>query len=131
MKKTIFWIIVLGAVALIVFSGKKPQQPASPAAEPVASAMFACDAGKTIDAAFYAGSSTPATAGEPPVPGGSVSLVLSDGRSMTLPQTISADGGRYADASGSIVFWNVGDTATLAENGTTTYTGCIATTTTR
>jgi membrane-bound inhibitor of C-type lysozyme len=51
----------------------------------------------------------------PPTPGGSVKLVLSDGREMTLKQTISADGARYANADESVVFWNVGNGATYTE----------------
>ncbi len=78
-----------------------------------------------INAAFYAGTSTPSTnPNQPPIPGGSVALTLSDGRSMTLPHTISADGGRYANAGESIVFWNTGDTAFITENNVKTYTNC-------
>ena len=89
-------------------------------------ALFTCDAGKTADATFYEGTSTPPTApGGPPTPGGSVHLVLSDGRDMTLAQTISADGARYATADESFVFWNVGDTATITENGTSTFANCV------
>jgi hypothetical protein len=87
--------------------------------------MFFYNGGKTISAAFYAGTSTPsADPNQPPVPGGSVALTLSDGRSMTLPQTVSADGGRYANADESIVFWNRGDTAFITENNVQTYANC-------
>ncbi|MBV9159354.1 MAG: MliC family protein [Candidatus Kaiserbacteria bacterium] len=56
----------------------------------------------------------------------SVHIVLpDDGREMTLPQTISADGGRYANADESFVFWNKGNTAFVQENGTTTYDQCV------
>jgi membrane-bound inhibitor of C-type lysozyme len=54
-----------------------------------------------------------------------VDLELSDGRALSLPQVISADGGRYANPSGSFVFWNKGSGAFIQENGTTTYSGCV------
>jgi len=96
--------------------------------------MYACDAGKTIAATYYEGaaSSAPANANTPPVPDGSVALVLSDGRTETLPQTISGSGIRYANADESLVFWSEGNTAFITEGASTggaqnqTYSGCIA-----
>lgn len=91
----------------------------------IASVSYACDAGKTIDASFYDGTSTPATATQPPVPGGSVMVTLSDGRTATLAQTISADGTRYANADGSFIFWAKGDGAFVMENDQQTYANCM------
>ncbi len=54
-----------------------------------------------------------------------VSLTLSNGRRITVPQAISASGARYANADESFVFWNKGDTAFVTEQGTTTYDGCV------
>ena len=56
-----------------------------------------------------------------------VALGISDGRSLTLPQVISASGARYAHSNSddSFVFWNKGNTAFVTENGTTTYGGCV------
>ncbi len=62
--------------------------------------FFVCDENKTIDAKFYADR---------------VSVVLSDGRKMTLLQTVSASGARYAGADEAVVFWNTGDTAFVTE----------------
>ncbi len=75
-------------------------------------ARFACDLGKTIDAIF-----------DP----NAVHLVLSDGRTLDLPQTISGSGARYANADELIVFWNKGHTAFITEGdpGTNTFSGCI------
>jgi len=53
-----------------------------------------------------------------------VTLMLSDGRSLTLPQAVSGSGVRYE--LGSIVFWNKGDTATLSENNAPTYSNCVS-----
>jgi membrane-bound inhibitor of C-type lysozyme len=98
----------------------------SPVNQPVATASYYCDAGKIISASYYNGASASvAVAGEPPVPTGNVQLKLSDERTMTLAQTISADGARYASADGSIVFWNKGNGVMFTENNKATYTNCI------
>jgi membrane-bound inhibitor of C-type lysozyme len=115
-------IVLLLLISITVFVWPKARPSTG---HPVASATFSCDGGKTIQATFYSGTSTLSTdPNQPPVLGGSVALVLSDGRNMILPQVISADGGRYANASESIVFWNVGDTAFMTENNAKTYTNC-------
>jgi putative hemolysin len=75
-------------------------------------AQFTCDGGKSIAATFRNGVQS------------SVALVLSDGRSLTLPQARSGSGARYANRDESVVFWNKGNTAFLQEKGTTTYEGC-------
>ena len=75
-------------------------------------ARFACAAGKSIDATFVN------------EPKSRVELVLSDGRKLTLPQTMSGSGARYANADETIVFWNKGNTAFVDENGRTTWDGC-------
>ena len=81
------------------------------AATPVATATFKCQGGKSIEATFYASS---------------VSLTLSDGRSLTVPQAMSGSGARYANKDETFVFWNKGDTAfvTEGEDGKETYSGC-------
>ena len=78
---------------------------------PVATATFKCQGGKSIEATFYASS---------------VSLTLSDGRSMTVPQAMSGSGARYANKDETFVFWNKGDTAFVTEgdDGKDTYSGC-------
>jgi membrane-bound inhibitor of C-type lysozyme len=85
----------------------------SGATQDTVSASFTCDAGKTIQAVF--------TTGARPA----VSLVLSDGRQLTLPQALSASGARYATADESAVFWNKGRTAFIDEHGRQTYSGCV------
>jgi membrane-bound inhibitor of C-type lysozyme len=79
---------------------------------PVATATFKCEAGKTIEATFYASA---------------VDLKLSDGRSLKLPQAMSASGARYANADESFVFWNKGNTAFITEgkDGKETFSGCV------
>ncbi|MFZ1075695.1 MAG: MliC family protein [Minisyncoccia bacterium] len=103
----------------------------TPVVQPqVTTALYSCDGGKSITAAFSENaSSTAATStspDQPPVPNGIVALTLSDGRAMTLNQTISADGGRYANADESFVFWDKGNTALVLENNKpSSFTGCI------
>jgi membrane-bound inhibitor of C-type lysozyme len=72
---------------------------------------YVCSEGKTIQAAYYQAS---------------VDLVLSDGRSISLPQAISASGARYANADESVVFWNKGNTAFITEGDpeAPTYANC-------
>ena len=78
---------------------------------PVAIATFKCQGGKSIEATFCASS---------------VSLTLSDGRSLTVPQAMSGSGARYANKDETFVFWNKGDTAFVTEgnDGKDTYSGC-------
>ncbi|MDE2071568.1 MAG: MliC family protein [Patescibacteria group bacterium] len=100
----------------------------------VARASYACDGGKTIDAIFYQNTRSAATSTPQgmPIPAGSVHLGVSDGRTMTLPQTVSADGSRYSNGDPNVqggetfVFWSKGNGAMVLENNTEqTYKGCI------
>lgn len=54
----------------------------------------------------------------------SVSLSLSDGRSLTLTHAVAASGVRYTNSDESVVFWSKGNTAFLTEDGATTYQDC-------
>src|SRR3989338_7025287 len=94
--------------------------PADPLAD-YAGVLFECDREKALKAEFL---------------DGSVRLALSDGRQLSLPQTVSASGappragephagGRYANTDGSFVFWNKGITAFIEESGTQTYESCL------
>ena len=94
-------------------SVKSATAAATPAAAKRIVAKFACAAGKSIDATFINGKSN------------SVQLVLSDRRKMTLPQSVSGSGARYANSAETIVFWNKGDTASMQERGKTTYAACV------
>jgi len=110
----VFILLVVGIVLLVyrntpglaTFLGARSELPNI-------QAVFTCDEGKTIAASFYTGTHS------------RVSLVLSDGRTLVLPQAISASGARYADDS--VVFWNKGNTAFIEEGADShqTYVGCI------
>ena len=77
----------------------------------IATVKYACADDKTIEATYYADK---------------VEIVLSDGREMTLPQTMSGSGIRYADADESFVFWSKGNTAFATEGDADepTYADC-------
>jgi membrane-bound inhibitor of C-type lysozyme len=70
-----------------------------------AEARYTCSDGSKLSAKF----SPPDTAK------GSVALTFGTGRELKLPQVLSADGGRYADAD--IEFWIKGRSATLTMKG--------------
>ncbi len=121
--------IILGAIVIVIAVAiLRAYAPVAQLPAPVATASYYCNGGKTITAAYYRGAPAPAPApGQPPVPTGSVVLTLSDGRSMTLPQTISASGIRYANADESFVFWSKGNGALVLENNQEkSYIGCVA-----
>ncbi|MEI6057660.1 MAG: MliC family protein [bacterium] len=81
---------------------------------------FSCSTGKTIRAQFYKNN---------------VQLSLSDGRHLTVPHAISADGARYANADETFVFWTRGQGAFIEEGPqatggsaqATTYKDCVVT----
>jgi membrane-bound inhibitor of C-type lysozyme len=127
MKNTAINLGVL-IVLLVVFGGAwyLAHRAAAPAdTNTIATISYLCDGGKTITATYYRGETKPAPSpDQPPVPGGSIALSLNGGPTMTLPQTISADGARYANADESFVFWSKGTSAFIMENGATTYTNC-------
>jgi membrane-bound inhibitor of C-type lysozyme len=151
MKKNLVFILIIILIAgtgiwILNSKGKKSQSPASlksspstslqtsaslasPLAAktpPIAQVVYVCNGGKTIDAAFYEGRTRPVKQGEPPIPTGSAKIILSDGRNYILPQTISADGGRYANKDESFVFWSKGEGALVLENNAEKdYVDCV------
>lgn len=130
MKKYIVFFTVLTALlAAAWYSAWREQSLEAPAptSNQIIKVLYACNGGKTIDAAYYEGTVVPPLVpGQPPVLTGSVGLKLSDGRTLTLPQTISADGVRYANSDESFIFWGKGDGALVLENNAEkNYTGCI------
>lgn len=112
-------IAIAGLIILIILGGwyVTSHKSAEQAGAGDKTVVFACDAGKSVTATFH----LPADA--------DVTLALSDGRNMTLPHAMSADGARYANANESIVFWNKGNGAFITEgvgdNSTTTYANCV------
>lgn len=73
-----------------------------------AEVRYVCDDGRTLAVAFTAPANGP----------GSARLTFKDAPELTLPQILSADGGRYA--SGDTEFWVKGQAATLTRSGVAT-----------
>jgi membrane-bound inhibitor of C-type lysozyme len=114
-RKVVFFIVIIILIVIIGYSfiHKSPiAAPVVPVTTPApvvtSTATFSCDGGSTIIANFS---------------DSSVALTLSDGRQMTLPHIMAADGAQYEQ--GTTLFVNKGDQATLEEAGTTTYNNCI------
>jgi membrane-bound inhibitor of C-type lysozyme len=94
--------------------------------KPIASVLYSCRGGEFIQAEYYKGKNVLTKPEERPVPTGSVRLKFSDGLTMNLWQTISADGGRYANMDESFVFWGKGNGVIVLENNKEKkYIGCI------
>lgn len=74
--------------------------------------IFGCDERKNIQATFHDGSSSV------------IDLILSDGRTLVLSQTVSASGARYTTEDETVVFWNKGGAAFIEEGGKTTFANC-------
>jgi len=118
MKKTngliitiIVLILVVTSIFLLFRQANKDFKKAN-VLESKITAVFECPNDKSIAAVFYPSNH-------------SVNIVLSDGRKLSLPQTISASGARYANSDESFVFWNKGNTAFIEEGNTTTYQDCV------
>ncbi len=82
-----------------------------PTPEPSISVVYKCPNGDKIPATFNNAE-------------GTVSFTLPGGEETTLPHAMSADGARYANSDESLVFWNVGDSVMIEQNGVTTYQNC-------
>ena len=106
-------LATLPAIAFLGLTANARDARAPPAANTIR-AHFSCADGKVVDATFINGKRS------------SVTLALSDGRKLSLPQARSASGARYATKDEGVVFWNKGDTAFLEETGKTTYGDCVA-----
>ena len=129
MKKNLIFIILIIVLIIsgILYLNNKDKNLVTPnTSNFIDQVFYTCDDGKTIDASFYEGEITLVEPGEPPIPSGSVKIILSDGRDFDLPQTISASGIRYADSNESIIFWSKGDGAFIVENDEETYKNCFA-----
>jgi len=103
-----------------------PPLKAPPPDAPISTVRYQCQQNKTIVADLYDGKSSVGTDGRP-IPGGRAVVQLSDGRKLSLAQTLSGSGVRYADSSESFVFWTKGDTAFVEEGAgqTVTYRDCV------
>lgn len=114
-SKVLALIVFVGTFFLAFYLGQKYEAVNLIAKEyqrqsETITAVFACPEDKAIYAEFTKNQ---------------VKLVLSDGRKMTLPQTISGSGARFANSDESFIFWNKGDGAFIEESEFTTYKDCL------
>jgi membrane-bound inhibitor of C-type lysozyme len=84
---------------------------ALPLEYPLRSSTFKCDNNKMIEAKFFADR---------------IRLVLSDGRTGSLPKAISQTGARYTSASEHFTFYTLNKDAFILEGTTTTYKNCVS-----
>jgi len=94
-------VVLIGALGAYFFRDSIPFLN-SFGETPISATSFICDQEKGIDASFFEGRAD---------------LILSDGRTISLPQMISASGARYSSENETFVFWNKGDTAVITEKG--------------
>lgn len=117
-KRRVF-IVILGvitafAIYLVLRGDTIINDVSTQNAQNTITTEFSCSDGKSIKAEFVSGENS------------SVDLTLGDGTKLSLSQVVSSDGGRYANTDESIVFLNVGDTATLEEKNQIIYENCVA-----
>ncbi len=117
-------IFLLLIIATFIFLKVRPSSPAVSqnaivnGPKPSSVITYACKNAKTITASFFDATTTMA----------SVNLSLSDGRSFSLAQTVSADGVRYSNDDQSFVFWTRGYSALVLEyDKEKDFTGCSST----
>lgn len=106
-------VIFFGALFLILLFfvvGKSMRSPDVELIATRAEATYRCHEDKTIHATFFSDDT--------------VSLDLSDGRVLLLPQVLSGSGARFANKNETFVFWNKGTGAFITENGTQTFSDC-------
>ncbi len=129
MKKNKNAWVIAGAVVTIVIIWAIVHVSGS-SRKLLGSATYFCDGAKAIEASFYEGKTmeTPAP-GEMPQPTGTVDVSLDGSPIMSLHQTISADGVRYANGDESLVFWSKGTSVLVMRNNVMDpmYTNCDAT----
>lgn len=114
--KELIFVLAIVAIFGIIFVWHKGQgnvvnaPETSPTPTPI-KVTYVCPNGDEIPASFDN------TAG-------TVTFTLPGGEPTTLPHAMSADGARYANSDESLVFWNVGDSVMIEQNGVTTYQNC-------
>lgn len=113
----------LAAVALSFLVGGAA---AAQAPSPASTVHYSCAKGKSLIAEYFEGTTRTAPDGRP-VPGGRVVLTFPDGKKISLAQTLSGSGIRYANEAETLVFWSKGDTAFVEEGPkqTVTYENCV------
>ncbi len=126
------FIVVVVVIVLAIIGGGVWWYMGNSAPETRTTVSYMCADNKSLTATYIEKAGVAPTVGPngEPVPTGSVALSLSDGRAISLPQTISGSGIRYANTNETFVFWSKGNGAFIEEGATAasttqTYAGCI------
>jgi membrane-bound inhibitor of C-type lysozyme len=128
MKKLLLAIVILALIIVGIEYGRRNGSVSTTQdMKLINTVSYSCNEGKTIEASIYEGPTMQESdPGVPPTPTGKAIVKLSDGRELSLNQTISASGVRYANEDESFVFWNKGNGALILENNVEkSYIGCI------
>ncbi len=129
-KKTGLSLLAFGILIVFVIvylETKKDIAPLPPVAEPTkVNVFYLCSEDKSIAVTYTIGKATKnANPNLPPTATGSVTIPLAEGKTITLPQTVSADGARFANADESVLFWSKGNSVLFEEKGVQNYKNCI------
>lgn len=117
-RASLIFYSVVGVVFVLVAWRMLAPGTRAPSTTLVNAVYYVCEDGRTITAAYYQREVLPPVRYDaPPDPNGSVVLALSDGRTLTLSQTLSADGVRYSAENDPLIFWSKGNAALLFERG--------------
>jgi heat shock protein HslJ/membrane-bound inhibitor of C-type lysozyme len=111
MNKTKLWItgIAIVGILLLIGGGIATNQP------------VVLEDSATRAVVFYDGATNQSTAVA--FATNSVTFTSDEFGTVTLPQVISADGARYANADESLVLWNKGDSVSIAKDGSVVFAG--------
>jgi membrane-bound inhibitor of C-type lysozyme len=120
-------LLVLAVVVVLLLMNNQPLPQEDENQIITGQISYQCADGYTAQAVFMTQGPDPVSIpGQPPTSNALVSLSLDGAPSVLLPQTISADGSRYATKDESLVFWSKGSGAMILESGVEDkYQNCI------
>lgn len=123
MKKSTIWILVVIIILILCVAWYAFSQNGDMASQATSNSTSTASNTAMVNYFCASGTITAAYAST------SVDLAISDGRTMTLGQTMSGSGIRYESATGTkpdVVFQSEGNNAVVTENDKITYNNCVA-----
>lgn len=113
-------IVILITIFSLIFFLSTHNQKNLKEEKAFATKSYACEAGDEFVVQYFEGPKAPPQwPGERPNPTGHVIISIPGGQILTLQQTISGSGVRYANADESAVFWNKGIFGLFAQHTST------------
>ena len=109
--------LLIVAIGFLLYKNQPvPEQTESPVV--TGKTTYQCMGGHTVETVFMTQGPVPESVpGLPPASNALVSISLDGAQDISLPQAVSADGSRYANADESLVFWSKGNGAMVLQNG--------------